>query len=151
MRQHSGNFVICLSKKLPLQNCAAPEKCGYFLKMRKGSEGILCVFQAFFPKYWGNTRLFRQFITMVRRPKALDFFCVRTLISKCCAPGVVFLVRGRCKFTKSYYLLQATYRIVPSAICQRTLTTVSSAIYAVESTPLCPKKTWKSPVARTSP
>ena len=73
MRQHSENFVICLSKKLPLQNCAAPEKCGYFLKMRKESEGILCVFQDFFPKYWGNTRLFRQFITMARRPTVRDF------------------------------------------------------------------------------
>jgi hypothetical protein len=35
MRQHSGNFVICSSKKLLIQNCEAPEKNEDFSEIRK--------------------------------------------------------------------------------------------------------------------
>jgi hypothetical protein len=41
MRQHSGIFVICQSKKLPLQNCAAPEKDGGLCMTRKKAQESL--------------------------------------------------------------------------------------------------------------
>jgi hypothetical protein len=38
MRQHSGNFVICLEEKFPLQNCAAPIKGGDFCRARQKAQ-----------------------------------------------------------------------------------------------------------------
>jgi len=38
MRQHSGNFVVCLEEKFPLQNCFAPLKGGDLCRARQKAQ-----------------------------------------------------------------------------------------------------------------
>ena len=41
MRQHSGDFLICLSKKLPPQNCNAPVKADKLCQARQKAQESL--------------------------------------------------------------------------------------------------------------
>ena len=47
MRQHSGNFVICLEEKFSLQNCLAPRKGGDLSQARQKAQKYFVYFQHF--------------------------------------------------------------------------------------------------------
>jgi len=47
MRQHSGNFVVCLEEKFLLQNCIAPQKGGDSRQTRKKAQKNLHIASIF--------------------------------------------------------------------------------------------------------
>jgi len=57
MRQHSGNFVVCLEEKLLFQNCEAPLKGGDSCPVKGKSAGILGGLRAFLPRSGADKRL----------------------------------------------------------------------------------------------
>ena len=58
MRQHSGNFVICLEEKFLLQNYIAPQKGEDSRQTRQKVRRILGVLQAFLTLYGVDKHLF---------------------------------------------------------------------------------------------
>jgi len=47
MRQHSGNFVVCLEEKFLLQNFAEPIKGGDFCPPRQKTQQYFVYFKVF--------------------------------------------------------------------------------------------------------
>ena len=69
MRQHSGDFVICLEEKFLFQNCIAPQKGGDSRQTRKKARRILGVLRAFLTPYGVDKRLFEAIYHYGALPK----------------------------------------------------------------------------------
>ena len=73
MRQHSGDFVICLEEKFLFQNCIAPQKGGDSRQTRKKARRILGVLRAFLTPYGVDKRLFEAIYHYGALPKVEIF------------------------------------------------------------------------------
>ena len=85
MRQHSGNFVVCLEEKLLFQNCAAPLKGGDSCPVKGKSAGILGGLRAFLPRSGADKRLLEAVYHYGASPNAGAFFASQILIYRAVA------------------------------------------------------------------
>ncbi|MBQ6840082.1 MAG: hypothetical protein IJO45_05275, partial [Oscillospiraceae bacterium] len=73
MRQHSGNFIVCLEEKFLLQNCIAPQKGGDSRQTRKKAQKYW-VLRAFLTPYGVDKRLFEAIYHCGAPPNGRDRF-----------------------------------------------------------------------------